>query len=637
MQEPKFKDWLTKLETTTNNKNEYAFCKACNISLVAHKKDLYRHESTERHQKNMRQIAGNSKITDIMTKRGGEATKRAEIKLCGLLAFNNLPFLLMDTLAPLCANIFPDSQIAKDLTLKRTKAAACMKESLGKQFKKQLSAELQKPGCFFSIIMDETTDKSTSKQCAFTIIFFKESVETRFFDMVEVPNGDAETLFNTLKDVIAKKDIPFSNLVGYSSDTTNVMFGENNSVVSRLKIEFPNICCIKCSCHLIHLASSKACLNLPRSIEDLLRNVGAHFSRSACRQQKFQEFQHFFNVQLHKIKLLSNTRWLSMQGCVDRFLEQFDALEAYLTDLVFTDHSRTTEDMLSTMKNKFTRIYLEFMSYVLGILNNFNTLFQTESPLLHRLKPETESLLKTLCSNYIKISVVKNTKNIFQINHENPHSFVEHENMYLGIQATESLNNVKDHVSKEDLFRFYTSCLNFYMKLISEIKKRFTFDDSVFSLLEILDPLRAQSFETKSLSKVLERFPILREYVDTQELDNEWKAHALLNFAEHGLELPIESAEKYWLKVFNLKNTISEILYPNLKVVISFLLILPFSNASVERIFSSLNDIKTDTRVNLDNSTMEALLHTKQGIKLNGGILKFEPDKEMLSTNIWKK
>ncbi|KAJ8928093.1 hypothetical protein NQ314_019373 [Rhamnusium bicolor] len=232
LQDLRFKDWLTKRETKTDNKNEYAFCKVCNMSLVAHKNDLSKHQLTERHQNNMKQIACNAKITDMITKRGGEATKRAEIKLCGLLAVNNLPFLLMDTLAPLCANIFPGSNIAKDLSMKRTKATACMKEALGKNFKKQLSTELQEPGRFFSIIMDETTDKSTSKQCAFTVIFFKESVKTRFFDMVETPNGDAETLFNTLKGVIVKQNIPLSNLVGYSSDTTNVMFGEHNSVVS---------------------------------------------------------------------------------------------------------------------------------------------------------------------------------------------------------------------------------------------------------------------------------------------------------------------------------------------------------------------------------------------------------------------
>ncbi|KAJ8966722.1 hypothetical protein NQ314_003344 [Rhamnusium bicolor] len=175
------------------------------------------------------------------------------------------------------------------------------------------------------------------------------------------------------------------------------------------------------------------------------------------------------------------------------------------------------------------------------------------------------------------------------------------------------------------------------VQLISEIKSRFTFDDSVFSLLEIVDPSTAQLFETRSLCKVLERFPILKEYVNAQDLDNEWKAHALLDFTKHGLQIPFENAEKYWLKVFSLKNAIDKTLYPNLKVVICFLLILPFSNASVERIFSSLNDIKTDTRVNLDNSTTQAILHTKQGIKLNGGIIKFEPDNQMLYSNIWKK
>lgn len=56
--------------------------------------------------------------------------------------------------------------------------------------------------------------------------------------------------------------------------------------------------------------------------------------------------------------------------------------------MVFEEPSRTTEDKLNTMKNKFTKVYLNFMSYTLHLLNSFNTLFQTEAPLLHRVKPE---------------------------------------------------------------------------------------------------------------------------------------------------------------------------------------------------------------------------------------------------------
>lgn len=200
--------------------------------------------------------------------------------------------------------------------------------------------------------MDESTDKATIKQCAFTIIYFcseQNKVVTKFFDSVEMKEATAIALYEYLKNVLIQKNIPLTNFVGFSSDTTNVMFGQFHSVVALLKKDLPEIVSIKCSCHMIHLSASKACLKLPRSVEDLLRNIGSHFSRSYGRRQKLKEFQIFFQVDIHKILLTSNAGWLSLKACVDRILEQFDPLNAYFTETVFSDPSKTTEEMLKSM------------------------------------------------------------------------------------------------------------------------------------------------------------------------------------------------------------------------------------------------------------------------------------------------
>lgn len=142
------------------------------------------------------------------------------------------------------------------------------------------------------------------------------------------------------------------------------MVSAHNSVFSHLKKEIPHIASVKCLCHMIHLAASKACLKLPKSIEDMLTSVGAHFSRSSLRQDKLKEFQDYFKVDIHNILSPATTRWLSLKACVDRVLEQYDVLAAYFRVEVLEDPSKVTDDILSALNNKFTRIYLEFMSYV---------------------------------------------------------------------------------------------------------------------------------------------------------------------------------------------------------------------------------------------------------------------------------
>lgn len=612
--------------------------------MLAHKSILLKHQATEKHKDNWEKISSNTKITEYNSKYKDDQilVKNAEIKLCGLLASNNLPFLLMDTLTPLLKTIFPDSAIAQNLNLKRYKATNIVCESLGKIFLDDIYETLRQPGVFFSIILDETTDISIKKQCAFSVIYYdmkNNIVKNCFFDLVETQGSTASGLYNVLKHSLASRDILLTNLVGFSSDTTNVMVGEFNSVFSKLKNDFPHILCVKCSCHMAHLAASKACLQLPKRVEDLLRNIGSHFNRSALRRKNFEEFQTFFNVEIHKILSPSITRWLSIKACVDRVLEQHEPLVAYFRQLVFEDPSHTTEIIIETLNNPFTKVYFEFMSYVLGLMTEFNLLFQSNKPLLYKVKSETEALLKQLCSNFIDIAIIRKSPDIFKLNHKNPDNFVPVENIYLGISASESLSQLKSNpeVPQNDFQSFFTSILSFYIELVANIKERFDFKDPIYDILKIMNPVEARNFKIKSLNNVIERFPILKIYVDRQEADNEWRRHAFLNLEELELLKNETDLEKYWSKIFNLRNAAQEFLFPNLKKIFSLLFVLPFSNAKVERIFSDVFNIKTDKRNLLNTETVRSLLATKEGIAGCGGVIKFTPSKKMLDSPIWKK
>lgn len=103
---------------------------------------------------------------------------------------------------------------------------------------------------FFSIIIDESTDIATKKQLAIVVRYFSER-ENKV--KIEVAAGDATTLVSTITSLFEKENIPLKNIIGYSSDTTNVMFGQHHSVVSLLKNRLPHIVVIKCLCHTAHL------------------------------------------------------------------------------------------------------------------------------------------------------------------------------------------------------------------------------------------------------------------------------------------------------------------------------------------------------------------------------------------------
>ena len=160
---------------------------------------------------------------------------------------------------------------------------------------------------------------------------------------------------------------------------------------------------------LIHLASSYAALLLPKSLEDLCRDIYAHYHRSSKRQDVYKEFQSFFNVEPVKLLALGKTQSLSLQACVNRILEQYVALQNYFTLVVNKNPTHSNDRIHRSLQNKFTLAYLEFLSYQLDRFNSFNILFQSEKPLLHCLKKELESLIKSIASDFMVMDYVKKT------------------------------------------------------------------------------------------------------------------------------------------------------------------------------------------------------------------------------------
>ena len=114
---------------------------------------------------------------------------------------------------------------------------------------------------------------------------------------------------------------------------------------------------------MIHLCASYACLKLSTSLEDLVRNVYAHFSRSSKRFKNFEEFQTFCGTPVHKFLCLSQTRWLSMVSVFNRVLEQWSPLHLYFTDYVESkcDPSNIAKSSLQSLRNVFQNAVLEFM------------------------------------------------------------------------------------------------------------------------------------------------------------------------------------------------------------------------------------------------------------------------------------
>lgn len=218
----------------------------------------------------------------------------AEIKLCGVLAEHNLPFHVMDHMTDLLRDIFQDPETVKALQLKRTKATEIVKNVIGLSYKEELAEELKENK--FRVLCVESTDIGSVKTSCVVVRFYDKNVgavECKFWELCNVYDvnnpkrmigASAKNLFEGLIKTFSQYEIPVANMIGFGSDGCNVMMGSQNSVTSRFRQQCPGIFITKCVCHSAHLCASEACKTLPRSCEDLARDIFNHFRRSSKRQ-----------------------------------------------------------------------------------------------------------------------------------------------------------------------------------------------------------------------------------------------------------------------------------------------------------------------------------------------------------------
>ena len=139
------------------------------------------------------------------------------------------------------------------------------------------------------------------------------------------------------------------------------MIGAKNSVLSRFRSVQPNIVHIRCTCHVAVLCATNACKTFPKFIEQLCRDIHSHFSHSCKRLQLYKEFQEFVEADTLRILQLCSTRWLSLLECINRIVNQYDALSSYFQSSDECDRLVTVDRISTQLKNPVVKCNFLFL------------------------------------------------------------------------------------------------------------------------------------------------------------------------------------------------------------------------------------------------------------------------------------
>lgn len=621
LKDDEFKDWL-KIDPEDKHT---AICTVCDTKLKnCNKFKLKTHKSSNKHVKNY-EAKKNATVIDTFIKKKNENdlpsdVSKAELLLSAFMAEHGTPFKQADHLIQVLKKMFPKCEIAQSMSLKKTKASYVMRDGIALEEREEI-AKICKENAF-SLLIDESTDISVSQILAVMVRYFdqkKGKVCDVLLDIVEVQDASGEGLFTAVKNLLASKDIPLQNIIGFASDNCSAMLGTNNGFQAFLKREVPSVFILGCTCHSFALCASHACFHLPSFLEQFLRDVCCYFARSSKRNHQFQLIQDIVHSPKHRMLKMSQTRWLSRGQVITRIIEQWDALKLFFEAEMRTESVKFdgAGEIYKTLVNCGTKHMLLFFNYIIGKVEKMNLEFQSEYFRLGSLYAIIADEYRSILAMFIKEDVVL-TKKLDDIDPCDKSLYKNLEDINLGgrCQAHLLREPIADKGVKK---RFLLDCQKFLVELCKQIKKRFPLaEDCVLAKLQVIEPKEAlnPNRRVKSIVKLAIHFPTLVMEEDYDDLENQWQD---LLTAKESLRDMSDKATSFWQEILTVKDGNNHVKYHLLSKLMCGLLALPHSSACVERVFSMVNIIKTKQANRLQAEAVADRLLAKQAISRHGG------------------
>ena len=82
--------------------------------------------------------------------------------------------------------------------------------------------------CNFTLLVDESTDISTTEKMAMVVIYFDAEigkVEYRFYRLVDLKEARAESILSAIATCLEEDQIAIANVVALGTDGANIMMG----------------------------------------------------------------------------------------------------------------------------------------------------------------------------------------------------------------------------------------------------------------------------------------------------------------------------------------------------------------------------------------------------------------------------
>ncbi|XP_046546804.1 zinc finger protein 862-like [Haliotis rubra] len=497
-----------------------------------------------------------------------------------------------------------------------------MQDAIANSFRVSVTNKISASPCI-SILIDESTDISvTKKLLIYTRSLNSEfDVETNFLANVQIPDGKATTLLETVKKTLQDRSIPMSKIIAVGSDGAAVMTGRKNGFVALLNKESTvPVIGVHCIAHRLALVTSQAAENVPylKKFQGTLSDIFYFFKKSSVRRERLYALEEVLECENVTYKEIHSVRWFSIYNALEAVFRTWKPLALFLESERVETNNSTAKGILQRISSYKFLLVLHLLMDIIPTMTRLSLQFQKEDIDLAALRPSIDAVIQQL--QYLK---EENGPALVQFESQCPKGSCEFD----GVPITSEAGVEK---------RFSNVRAAFLQNLMSELECRFpAVATDVVTCMSVLS-LRGLSFlsedarkhwGTEQLQNIIDFYSHREKtFVDAEETLREW---AMCKDMVHQQHYPCTSICQLW-QILSSRHPDT---FPNLFKIAQVAVLLPLQTATVERGFSVQNLIKRSHRNRLSSERLDTLMQLAleppvRDVSLAPAVTKWRSDKK---------
>ena len=221
----------------------------------------------------------------------------------------------------------------------------------------------------FSIQIDESTVVDNKALLMGYVRYFDDHCSLKedllFVKLLET-DTTGTSIFMAVKSFFEEKSIPFENIVSCATDGAMSMVGRHKGFIAHLKKLCPEILVVHCVLHRHQLVAKTISPDLNQALNIVIQTINKIKSNSKF-DRLFRKFCVDFDEQYVRLLLHTDVRWLSKGNCLERFVNLFDTIIAFLQA---EGHSDLANEIQTQKKN------ICYLSWIFRKLNEVSLSLQ---------------------------------------------------------------------------------------------------------------------------------------------------------------------------------------------------------------------------------------------------------------------